>query len=77
MAQGTTPGETGSASPRCLMRAAGSLHRGLYHRSGGRLGKAMGPMQVLLLTTTGRKSGQSRTWPIDAPPIPGRSNTSA
>jgi deazaflavin-dependent oxidoreductase (nitroreductase family) len=64
MARDTTPKETGSAATRFLMRAAGSLHRGLYRLSGGRLGKALGPMQVLLLTTTGRKSGQARTWPL-------------
>ncbi len=64
MSQETTTRETGSAAIRFLMRAAGSLHRGLFRLSGGRLGKAMGPMQILLLTTIGRKSGQARTWPL-------------
>lgn len=64
MAQRKTTQESGSAALRFIMRAAGSLHRGLYRLSGGRLGKTMGPMQVLLLTTTGRKSGQARTWPL-------------
>jgi F420H(2)-dependent quinone reductase len=54
----------GSAATRFMMRAAGSFHRGLYRLSGGRVGAAMGPMRVLLLTTTGRKSGQARTWPV-------------
>src|SRR6185437_14619495 len=63
MAQDTTK-QTGSAVLRFMMRAAGSLHRGLYRLSGGRLGRALGPMQVLLLTTTGRKSGKARTWPL-------------
>jgi F420H(2)-dependent quinone reductase len=63
MAQETTK-ENGSAATRFLMRTVGSLHRGLYRLSGGRLGKGMGPMQILLLTTTGRKSGQRRTWPL-------------
>jgi deazaflavin-dependent oxidoreductase (nitroreductase family) len=64
MAQDTTPKETGSAATRFVMRAAGAFHRGLYRLSGGRLGRALGPMQILLLTTTGRKSGQARTWPL-------------
>lgn len=64
MAQDTAPNGTGSAGLRFVMRVAGSLHRGLYRLSGGRLGKALGPMRVLLLTTTGRRSGQSRTWPL-------------
>jgi deazaflavin-dependent oxidoreductase (nitroreductase family) len=64
MAEGTTPKETGSAATRFMMRAAGTLHRGLFRLSAGRVGAAMGPMQVLLLTTTGRKSGQPRTWPV-------------
>ena len=64
MSQETTPKQTGSAATRVMMRAAGTLHRGLYRLSGGRFGKALGPMPILLLTTTGRKSGQARTWPL-------------
>jgi deazaflavin-dependent oxidoreductase (nitroreductase family) len=63
MAQDTTK-QTGSAGLRFMMRAAGSLHRGLYRLSSGRLGRALGPKQILLLTTTGRKSGKARTWPL-------------
>lgn len=37
------------------------IHRWLYRASGGRLGGTMMGMPVLLLTTTGRKSGASRT----------------
>jgi deazaflavin-dependent oxidoreductase (nitroreductase family) len=37
------------------------VHPILYRWSGGRLGSALGGMPVLLLTTTGRKSGQPRT----------------
>ena len=46
------------------------LDRMLYRRSGGRLSvahvgtKRAGAMQTLLLTTTGRKSGQPRTTPV-------------
>ena len=46
------------------MRAAGAIHRGLYRLSGGRFGGSMAGMPALLLTTTGRKSGQPRTWPL-------------
>ncbi len=63
MAQDTA-NKAGSPVTRFAMRAAGSLHRGLYRLSGGRFGTALGGMQVLLLTTTGRKSGQARTWPL-------------
>jgi deazaflavin-dependent oxidoreductase (nitroreductase family) len=40
------------------------VHRWLYQHTGGRIGghSPMGPM--LLLTTTGRKSGQPRTTPL-------------
>ena len=40
------------------------VHRWLYEHTGGRVGRSspMGPM--LLLTTTGRKSGQPRTTPL-------------
>lgn len=41
-----------------------ALHRNLYKLSKGRLGGKMFGMNVLLLTTTGRKTGQQRTLPI-------------
>jgi deazaflavin-dependent oxidoreductase (nitroreductase family) len=37
------------------------VHPRLYRWSGGRIGGAIGGMPVLLLTTTGRKSGEPRT----------------
>lgn len=40
------------------------LHRLLYAASGGRLGGRMMGMPVLLLTTTGRKTGEPRTNPL-------------
>ncbi|HKC75846.1 MAG TPA: nitroreductase/quinone reductase family protein, partial [Chloroflexota bacterium] len=49
---------------RTMMKVMGSLHRLLYRLSNGKLGANMGKMSVLLLTTTGRKTGQPRTWPI-------------
>ena len=36
----------------------------LYRLTGGAIGGRVGPERVLLLTTTGRKSGQRRTIPV-------------
>lgn len=40
------------------------IHRAIYRLSGGRVGGAFGKAPVLLLTTTGRKSGRRRTQPL-------------
>jgi F420H(2)-dependent quinone reductase len=40
------------------------LHRSLYRLTGGRVGGKAGEMTVLLLTTTGRKTGTQRTVPL-------------
>lgn len=40
------------------------VHRWLYRRTGGLLGHRLGPQRTLLLTTTGRRSGQRRTQPL-------------
>ena len=40
------------------------IHVGLYRLSGGRIGGAMRGFKVLLLTTTGRKSGKQHTVPL-------------
>jgi deazaflavin-dependent oxidoreductase (nitroreductase family) len=46
-------------------RAFGRLHTKLYQRLGGRfVGSVMLGRKVLLLTSTGRKSGLSRTTPL-------------
>jgi deazaflavin-dependent oxidoreductase (nitroreductase family) len=50
-------GETG-------LRWVGKLNTPLYRLSGGRLGGRVGKAPVLLLTTTGRKSGEPRTCPV-------------
>lgn len=42
----------------------GKLNVPLYRLSGGRIGGKVGKGPVLLLTTTGRKSGQLRTAPV-------------
>jgi deazaflavin-dependent oxidoreductase (nitroreductase family) len=45
-------------------RILGSLHKGIYRLTGGRVGGRFGKAPVLLLTTTGRKSGEARTQPL-------------
>ena len=46
------------------LRWAGKLNVPLYRLSGGRIGGRVGRAPVLLLTTTGRKSGKTRTAPV-------------
>lgn len=46
------------------LRWTGKLNVPLYRMSGGRIGGKVGRAPVLLLTTTGRKSGQQRTAPV-------------
>jgi deazaflavin-dependent oxidoreductase (nitroreductase family) len=46
------------------LRWTGKFNVPLYRASGGRIGARVGRAPVLLLTTTGRKSGQKRTAPV-------------
>src|ERR671921_2600768 len=46
------------------LRAWGKINTRIYRATGGRLGNKVGRAPVLLLTTTGRKSGQKRTAPV-------------
>ncbi len=46
------------------LRWTGKLNIPLYRLSGGRIGGKVAGSPVLLLTTTGRKSGQARTAPV-------------
>jgi F420H(2)-dependent quinone reductase len=46
------------------LRWTGKLNIPLYRLSGGRIGGRIAKAPVLLLTTTGRKSGQLRTAPV-------------
>ena len=42
----------------------GALHRVLYRASGGRIGSRIWGLPIVLLTTTGRRSGRRRTVPL-------------
>ncbi|HEX5761775.1 MAG TPA: nitroreductase family deazaflavin-dependent oxidoreductase [Solirubrobacterales bacterium] len=46
------------------LRVTGKLNVPLYRLSGGRVGGRIADAPVLLLTTTGRKSGEQRTVPV-------------
>jgi deazaflavin-dependent oxidoreductase (nitroreductase family) len=46
------------------LRWTGKMNVPVYRLSGGRVGGTVGKAPVLLLTTTGRKSGQRRTSPV-------------
>ena len=47
-----------------LMHTIATIHRGLYKLTGGTLGANLGGRLMLLLTTTGRKSGKKRATPL-------------
>ena len=49
---------------RFFVKATAVLHRALLRATGGRLGSRFGGAEILLLTTTGRKSGRERTVPL-------------
>jgi deazaflavin-dependent oxidoreductase (nitroreductase family) len=46
------------------LRLVGKLNAPVYRLTGGRVGGKVGKAPILLLTTTGRKSGQKRTAPV-------------
>lgn len=50
-----------STPPDWFFKTLSRSHTFLYRRTGGRVGKKFSGMSVLLLTTTGRKSGKQRT----------------
>lgn len=53
-----------SVMPAGMLRFLGKLNVPLYRASRGRLLGRVGRAPVLLLTTTGRRSGQQRTAPV-------------
>jgi deazaflavin-dependent oxidoreductase (nitroreductase family) len=46
------------------MKGMSQTHNAVYRASGGRIGSRLKGMPVLLLTTTGRRSGRLRTTPL-------------
>jgi deazaflavin-dependent oxidoreductase (nitroreductase family) len=55
--------------PKAMARGFSSLHRAVVSISGGRVGAKFRGQPVILLTTTGRKTGKARTWPLVGLPI--------
>lgn len=53
-----------SAVPDSVLRRFGKLNVPIYRATRGRVGGRVGGAPVLLLTTTGRKSGEPRTAPV-------------
>ena len=49
---------------RFLIQLFSLIHQVVYRLSGGRIGSQLAGAPVLLLTTTGRKSGKTRTTPL-------------
>src|SRR5437016_5319650 len=47
-----------------LARLAMAIHVGLYRLTGGRIGGRIFGMEAMLLTTRGRRSGQTRATPL-------------
>jgi deazaflavin-dependent oxidoreductase (nitroreductase family) len=47
-----------------VWNAVGKLHMRVYQLTGGRIGQWSGPLETLLLTTVGRRSGERRTVPL-------------
>lgn len=60
----STPDTPPRRSTPGIFKAALSIMVALYRWSGGAIGGRMGLAHVMLLTTTGRKSGQPHTIPI-------------
>jgi deazaflavin-dependent oxidoreductase (nitroreductase family) len=48
-----------------LARTVATLHKEVYRRTGGKIGAKAGKTTMMLLTTTGRRSGQPRTTPLN------------
>ena len=47
-----------------MVRFVVGLHTSLFRRTGGRVGGRLGHLEQVLLTTTGRVSGEPRTTPL-------------
>jgi deazaflavin-dependent oxidoreductase (nitroreductase family) len=53
--------------PDAFLKFMNAFHRGVLTVSGGRVGRNLGGMEVIELTTTGRKSGTKRTVILTVP----------
>ncbi len=51
-----------------VAKRLGAVHRSIYRASGGRIGARVWNLPVVLLTTTGRSTGEPRTTPLCALP---------
>jgi deazaflavin-dependent oxidoreductase (nitroreductase family) len=49
---------------RLMIKVTSTLNKCLYRATGGVIGGRFGKANILLLTTTGRKSGRKRTTPL-------------
>lgn len=58
------PKPTGSGLGHFIATTLSKLHVGLYRVSGGRIGGRIFNAPIMLLTTTGHKTGQQRTTPL-------------
>jgi len=63
-AAGRRPGGGHAKAIPIVVRAMSATHAFTYRLSGGRLGGSFGKAPVLLLKTTGRKSGKTRETPL-------------
>jgi len=54
----------GSTGFKITIKILGAIHRWLYRVSGGKWGRTFFGSPILLLTTTGRRTGRPRTWPL-------------
>ena len=64
MTKSTKSTNVSQAIERWVIKALGATQRWVYRASGGRVFTTMKQMPVLLLRTTGRKTGKARTWPL-------------
>ena len=50
--------------PALIVRVMGRVQAAVYRASGGRIGSRFGKASILILTTTGRRSGRTRSAPL-------------
>ncbi len=54
-----------------FIKAVNAVHRALFNATGGRIGGRIGGMEAVILTTTGRKTGEKRQSMLTAPIVEG------